>query len=126
MRVVPLVVAILLFGALPGLAQSSDAQIGDFEGKSIREIVYDPAQQPLTAEDLAALQRLRAGTPYSSKDVGETIDRMFATGAYADIQVDVEQQPGGLQPARPLCFVDLHRLWDPLESTCRHASLSIL
>ena len=90
-------VSILLLVA-PAFAQNSEPRIGALEGKSVREVVYVPAQQPLAAEDLAALQRLRAGSPYSSKDVAETIDRLFATGAYADIQVDVDQQPGGPGP----------------------------
>ncbi len=96
MRVVPSLVSILIFYTLPGLAQSTGPQLSEFEGKSVREVIYVPAQQPLLAEDLAALQRLKAGSPYSSKDVAETIDRLFATGAYADIQVDVEQQSDGL------------------------------
>jgi outer membrane protein insertion porin family len=96
LRVVPLVVSILLFSARPGLSQSSEPQPGELEGRSVREVVYVPSRQPLVAEDLSALQRLRAGSPYSSKDVAETIDRLFATGAYADIQVDVDPQPDGL------------------------------
>ena len=68
----------------------------DLDGKPILKIVYVPARQPLGSEDLSRLQHLSAGSAYSAKDVADTIDRLFATGAYSDIQVDVEQQPSGL------------------------------
>jgi outer membrane protein insertion porin family len=95
LRVVPLVVPILLL-LTHAFAQTSEPQISSLEGKSVREVVYVPARQPLSAEDLDALQQLKAGSSYSSKDVAETIDHLFATGAYADIQVDVDSQPNGL------------------------------
>ena len=86
-----LVVAVLLFGSTPAFSQR-----GEWEGQPVRSLVYVPAQQPLAPEDLARLQELKVGSAYSSKDVADTIDRLFATGAYADIQVDVAQQPAGL------------------------------
>jgi outer membrane protein insertion porin family len=86
-----LVVAVLLLSAICAFSQR-----GELEGKPVRSLVYVPARQPLAAEDLVRLQELKVGSAYSSKDVADTIDRLFATGAYADIQVDVEQQPTGL------------------------------
>jgi len=68
----------------------------DLDGKPILKIEYVPARQPLASEDLTRLQRLIADSAYSAKDVADTIDRLFATGAYSDIQVDVDQQPSGL------------------------------
>ena len=91
MRIVPPLLWILIFVPLTALAQNTE-----FEGKTIRQVVYVPIQQPLLVEDLAALQQLKAGLLYSSKAVAESIDRLFATGAYADIQVDAEQQSDGL------------------------------
>src|SRR5580693_5223577 len=83
-----LVVAALLFGSIPAFSQRSE-----WDGKPVRSLVYVPAHQPLAAEDLVRLQELRVGSAYSSKDAADTIDRLFATGAYAEIQVDVEQEP---------------------------------
>jgi outer membrane protein assembly factor BamA len=88
---VVLVVPVLLFGSTPAFSQRSE-----WEGKPVRSLFYVPARQPLAPEDLVRLQELKVGSAYSSKDVADTIDRLFATGAYADIQVDVEQQPAGL------------------------------
>jgi outer membrane protein insertion porin family len=73
------------------------SRAGDLDGKPVLSVVYEPARQPLAPEDLTRLQRLSPGSPYAAKDVAETIDRLFATGAYSDIQVDVDQQPAGLK-----------------------------
>lgn len=81
----------LLFGWAPAVAQ-----VSDLDGKPVLNVVYVPARQPLASEDLARLQQLSAGVPYAAKDVAQTIDGLFATGAYSDIQVDVDQQPAGL------------------------------
>ena len=68
--------------------QSLQAQAGDrFEGKKIVSLRYDPPSQPLSSADLERVQQLAVGSPYSGAAVGETIDRMFQTGAYSDIQI---------------------------------------
>ena len=72
------------------------AQNAAFEGRRISEIRYDPAQQPLTPRDLRRVQLLQSGAILRSADVAETIDRMFATGRYDDIQVDAEDRPDGV------------------------------
>jgi outer membrane protein insertion porin family len=81
----------LLFAIVPAFSQ-----VGDLEGRQISSVVYVPAKQPLASQDLSRLQHVTAGSPYSARDVAETIDRLFATGAYSDIQVDVDPQPTGL------------------------------
>ena len=82
---------VLMVGGVPAFSQ-----IGDLDGKRVLSVVYVPERQPLASEDLARLQQLSAGSTYTAKDVAETIDRLFATGAYSDIQVDVDRQPAGL------------------------------
>ncbi len=79
----------LWLGAL-GLAQSAS-----FEGKTILELRYEPSPQPLAPDDLQRVQLLRTGAPFQASEVAETIDRMFATGRYEDIQVDAESRDNG-------------------------------
>lgn len=85
------VLASLLFAIVP-----ASSQVSGLDGKPVVSVVYLPAKQPLAPQDLSRLQQVTAGSPYSARDVAESIDRLFATGAYSDIQVDVEQQPTGL------------------------------
>ncbi|HLW75340.1 MAG TPA: POTRA domain-containing protein, partial [Bryobacteraceae bacterium] len=82
------VVALLPFHAL--------GQISPLDGKTIASVAYDPAKQALADEDLRRVQELTAGSKYSAKAVAESIDRMFATGVYADVQVEAAETAGGL------------------------------
>src|SRR5258706_15949858 len=72
------------------------AQPSGYEGKRILGISYEPAQQPLSPKDLQRVQLLRIGSPLARSDVAETIDRMFASGRYEDIQVGAENNDGGV------------------------------
>jgi outer membrane protein assembly complex protein YaeT len=92
--------------------QSLQAQLplpGDrFEGKEVVSIRYDPATQPLSPADLDRVQVLSVGSSYSGAAVGETIDRMFKTGVYADIRVDAEPFRNGVMVTyvtTPILFV---------------------
>jgi len=78
------------------LPSTGPAQTQAFEGKTILEIWYEPARQPLTPIDLEKVQLLKVGAPLRSSDVSATIDRMFATGRYEDIQVDAEPKGNGV------------------------------
>ena len=49
-----------------------------------------PAEQPLDAEELKAILPLKEHTPLHMEDVRATINRLYATGDYTDIKVDVE------------------------------------
>ncbi|HLJ15487.1 MAG TPA: BamA/TamA family outer membrane protein [Bryobacteraceae bacterium] len=85
----------LLFGwAQTGSVQ---AQTSAFEGKRIVAIAYQPDPQPLSRTDLARVQVLQTGEVLKSADVAESIDRMFATGRYQDIQVDAENSGAGVR-----------------------------
>src|SRR6266480_3185784 len=72
------------------------AQTTAFEGRTVLEVRYEPAEQPLAPQDLELAQKVRTGSAYRSKDVAETIDRLYATGRYEDIQVDVENRDNGV------------------------------
>jgi len=75
------------------LAYSQDPQS---EGKPIVAIEYEPAAQPLTARDLANSQPLKVGQPLRKEDISTAIDRLFATGRYEDIKVDVQPRGNGV------------------------------
>ena len=75
---------------------SAIAQVTFFEGKTIVEIGYEPARQPLSQRDLQRVQLLHAGSPLRAAVVAECIRRMFATGRYSDIQVDAAGKNGGV------------------------------
>jgi outer membrane protein insertion porin family len=72
------------------------AQSTDYFGRHIVTIEYVPAKQPLDPADLTRCQLLKPGQPLRSEDVAETIDRLFATRAYLDIQVDAELRGSGV------------------------------
>ena len=81
-------VVVLFLSTLAGLAGQAPGQSAGFEGKGITGVTYDPPVQPLDRRDLDRIQLLHAGSPLHADDVAETIERMFATGRYSDIQVD--------------------------------------
>jgi outer membrane protein assembly complex protein YaeT len=72
------------------------AQTQQYEGKAIVAIEYEPATQPLSARDLKGAQSLKTGQPLKQADVSTAIDRLFATGRYDDIQVDVQPRGDGV------------------------------
>ena len=68
----------------------------DFSGRTVTSIRYDPEKQPIDPRDLQNAQLVRAGEPLDLKQVAGTIDRLFATGLYEDIQVDAEPSGNGV------------------------------
>jgi outer membrane protein assembly complex protein YaeT len=68
----------------------------DFSGKTITAVGFAPANQPIDKRDLDRLQLVRVGEGLDSRNVAATIDRLFSTGLYDDIQVDAEPHAGGV------------------------------
>jgi outer membrane protein insertion porin family len=81
----------LLFIAVCGIARSQD-----FSGRTVISIQYDPEQQPIDPRDLKNAQLVQTGQPLDLHQVAGTIDRLFATGLYEDIQVDAEPNGNGI------------------------------
>ncbi len=71
-------------------------QAQDFSGKTVVTVEYDPAVQPLDARDLANMQLVRPGEPLDRTQVAASIDRIFSSGLYDDIQVDAEPSGNGV------------------------------
>jgi outer membrane protein insertion porin family len=81
-----------LLTALACLALRAD----DFQGKIVIAIRYDPAVQPIDGRDLERMQLVQPGQPLDRKQVAGTIDRLFSSGLYDDIQVDAMPSGGGI------------------------------
>lgn len=65
----------------------------DFSGKTVTSVGYEPAAQPVDPRDLKAMQLVEAGQPLNPVQVAASIDRLYASGLYDDIEVDA--QPSG-------------------------------
>ncbi len=79
---------LLIFPALAG------AQ--DYWGKTITSIAYEPAQQPIDPHDLTNSIMIAVGQPLTRLQLAASIDRLFATGLYDDVQVDGEPSGSGV------------------------------
>jgi len=69
-----------------------------YEGLMIRNIQFEPKTdlQPVDANELHDLLPLKMNQPLRMEEVRASIERLFATGAYADIQVDAEPYRDGV------------------------------
>ena len=72
------------------------AQYRKYEGLNVTSIQFSPETQPLEAADLHKILPLKVEEPLKMATVRASIDRLFATGRYADIQVDARPYNGGV------------------------------
>jgi outer membrane protein insertion porin family len=86
------VLHLLTFGLLAG---NANAQSAALIGRRIVDIQYSPAQI-LTPEDLNEAQPLKKGEILRDQDVGDAIDRLFATGRFEDIVAEAEPSGEGV------------------------------
>ena len=86
----------MLWGALIGVLLGGGAQAQDFTGVTVTAIQYEPAAQPIDPRDLARMQLVQVGEPLNPRQVAATLDRLFSTRLYDDLQVDAEPSGGGV------------------------------
>jgi outer membrane protein insertion porin family len=86
----------LSFGTLLCFSFLLQVQAQDFTGKTVTAIQYEPAAQPIDGRDLARMQLVQVGEPLNPRQVAATLDRLFSTGLYDDLQVDAEGSSGGV------------------------------
>jgi outer membrane protein insertion porin family len=91
---VALLVSVLCW--LPFIAKSQTAEAVEFSGRTITSVSYEPAAQPLDARDLARMQMVQTGRPFDARQVAGTIDQLFGSGLYDDIQVDAKPDGAGV------------------------------
>src|SRR5690242_1503098 len=89
----PLVTLVTLGITLTAPVQSETQQ---FEGKRIVDIQFSPPEQPVAAPDLEQAITLKPNTPLSMVEVRTSIENLYATGRYEDIQVDAEPRGDGV------------------------------
>lgn len=63
----------------------------------MESITYEPANQPIDSRDLARMQLVQVGQPLDMRQVAATLDRLFSTGLYDDLQVDAEPSGAGVR-----------------------------
>jgi len=73
------------------------ARADSFQGLPVAEIVFSPPAQPVPPARLVELIPLRAGQPLDPEAVRQSIQRMFQTGRYADIEVDAVRSGDGVR-----------------------------
>ena len=68
----------------------------DFSGKTIVSVKYSPAVQPIDVRDLQRMQLVQENEAFEPRQAAATLDRLFSTGLYDDLQVDVQPAAGGV------------------------------
>ncbi len=72
------------------------AQDLKYEGQPVKNIQFDPATQPLEPDELFQILPMKRGQPLHMALVRDSIERLFATGRYADIQVEARPYEDGV------------------------------
>src|SRR4051794_34725925 len=72
------------------------AQYQKYEGMNITNIQFDPADQPLEAAELHEILPVKIGQPLHISEVRAAIERLFASGRYADIQAEAQPYRDGV------------------------------
>ncbi len=68
----------------------------DYQGRPIRAIEFEPAKQPYSRDYLDKFLPLKLNEPLKLADVRAAIERLYATGRYADIAVDARFAQAGV------------------------------
>jgi outer membrane protein assembly complex protein YaeT len=79
-------------------------------GKRISDILFDPARQPLTRDQLGLALQIRPGDVLEETALAQAIGRLWATGRFADIAVRAEETADGVAltfETKPAYFVSL-------------------
>jgi outer membrane protein insertion porin family len=88
-----LVISLLVSVALSVRARAETQQ---YEGKRVVELQFSPPEQPVATSDLLQAMALKRGSPLAMADVRKSIENLFATGRYQDIQVEAELRGDGV------------------------------
>lgn len=63
---------------------------------AVRQQPDHPQEATLEPAELERIVSQKPGQPYSTQKIRESIERLFATGRFADIRVDAERELGGV------------------------------
>src|SRR5579863_6795332 len=95
MRMVRLTLAHSILLLAVTLAPTLTGQPQKYEGKQVLTIQFEPKEQPLDPSELHDILPMKKDQPFHMADARASIERLFATGRYADIQVDAEPYTEG-------------------------------
>ena len=84
---------ILSTGVVALAAPASDT----WEGRQVTLISFDPAEQPLPRAELDRLVQFHPGDRLQPASVRDAIQRLYSTGRYTDIAVDVRPSGEGIE-----------------------------
>ena len=93
-RVLFLALTLLLSGLLSGIGLAADPD--SYGGISVSAIRFEPAVEPTRAESLRALIPLKTGEPFQPADLRVSIQRLYSTGEFANIEADITVENGSL------------------------------
>ncbi|MBV9746504.1 MAG: BamA/TamA family outer membrane protein, partial [Acidobacteriia bacterium] len=94
--------AVAVFLGFPGflrfrvLAAQQPEAAAKYQGRPVVQIQFDPADQPYPPAELMGFLAVKHGQPLKQTDVRDSIERLFATGRYVDIQVDATPSNDGV------------------------------
>ena len=80
----------------PSVAPPQKFPSDSFEGLPVAQITFEPAAQPLEQSVIDGLIPFRTGQPFHAAQTRDAIDKLFATGRYAAIQIDAEPAGSGV------------------------------
>lgn len=67
----------------------------EFAGTRVASVRFDPANQPLTAAQLAQFFPIKDGSVLTAAALRAAIKSLYSTGRYTDVEVDAEAAPQG-------------------------------
>jgi outer membrane protein insertion porin family len=67
-----------------------------YEGRTIVSVEFEPADQPLTKEELARRVPFRAGSIFHERDLRAALQRLYSSGRYGDLAVDARDEGTGM------------------------------
>ena len=85
-----------IVGAFLLIRVSAAQNPAEFSGRKVVEVRYEPELQAADNRDLTSAQLVKTGSPLDLTQVGETIDRLYATGLYQDVRVYAEARAAGV------------------------------
>jgi outer membrane protein insertion porin family len=85
-----------LFTIASSIHAAELAMPGEYEGKPVAGVRFEPSTQSVAAKDLNRLVSFSIGAPLHLADVREAIKRLYGTGRYENVEADTEPVAGGL------------------------------
>ena len=88
---VPRVITVLWWLGAAGFGAAQQTDGDRFLGRTVRELRFLPAGQPLPDEELRGLIPLRTGQTLTRDNIKQSIEALFRTGRFADVVVEATE-----------------------------------